>query len=1069
MEKISADYPAAIVREGGLGALLKFLDFFSTNVQRTAVTAAANCCRNISKDHFDQIRDVFPILRDTLTQGDQRLVEQATLAVVRTLESYRHSAENLEGLLTLDVVVAINALLMPSGGSPLLTPSTFSHLLRALTSSARRSAKVTIAFLEAGITNTLYQILTGVLPSSHEGDEQGQGADGQGLAGGIADMAVLQNLAHRPKEQVEESLALICELLPPTPNTGVFDSRGYTEKALTKIKKGRKPPHSAEKPARRSTRLVDGPSAPGSTGPSTPIASGVAVPGATPTDATPTANTVQEAIQKAKREAEAQLNQRIDQLKSQPILVGRFVRLLVPVLVDVYAASVASRVRSKVLAGLIKAISFAQQEDLLETLKLVPMASFLCAIIATKDNPIAVLNALQLVEMLATKLPDVYQVSFQREGVAFEIEELACNELKSVAAEKAKAAAESVVTVKIEPGETVTPPPAGPSVPQDGPSTSSIRAQAMPSNIPEFKPMFTDGSLPSGFSNYLFDMAMETPRPSASRRASGTSVDPEDANILRARVIMAKKVFESDGESKNAATAVLDELKVVISRLCLPESSDGELRDSLHILANKLSGSGEALSSFELLKGGLADGLLEFADVDGTVSSYDRRAMLFDIFSDSSISSPPPLAMLVKLLHESLGRLENFEVETAFNGTVDSSRSTSSFSRTMKVRLQAEEGQNIPKQISTMIISIQAIAQFAQLNDYLQPRIANGGNYPSGSSLSNMFAAYSGMPIPRGGPGGSGASASAAASRILSALNASRPGGLGDLGGPGGDGGFPGLFGSLASSAPESSRLAVSTSSAPATAGAHGSTSAPGTRAVSGSGADHPPRRRSARLSGQGIAASGTASAPTETTGQPAPALSSSAPEPTILPPMPMDLDFDEDDEYSDDDYAEEVFEEDMEEDMPVPEKVVNMNVAPGELRHTPGIAQLAKFSPDGSRVEAKTPEGTRIATPNQATGSSAPPPAAGPSGSGTGTPRTASYAGAVKAAPTDFHLEFTLDGNKLALDDTIYGAVHKYHKAPPGMNMHTGAVTVKFSKVDGPRPATSKSCIAHCADRTCP
>ena len=109
MEKISAEVPSAIVKEGGLGALLNYLPFFSTNVQRTAVTAAANCCRNISADNFTQIRDVFPTLRETLTQADQRLVEQATLAVVRTIEAYRHNASHLEGLLDVPTVVAVNS------------------------------------------------------------------------------------------------------------------------------------------------------------------------------------------------------------------------------------------------------------------------------------------------------------------------------------------------------------------------------------------------------------------------------------------------------------------------------------------------------------------------------------------------------------------------------------------------------------------------------------------------------------------------------------------------------------------------------------------------------------------------------------------------------------------------------------------------------------------------------------------------------------------------------------------------------------------------------------------------
>jgi E3 ubiquitin-protein ligase TRIP12 len=74
-----------------------------------------------------------------------------------------------------------------------------------------------MTLLEADIVDTLYQILTGVLPSDSEEQEQGDSNSGQGLGGGLADMTVMQNLAHRPKDQIEEALSLISELMPPLP------------------------------------------------------------------------------------------------------------------------------------------------------------------------------------------------------------------------------------------------------------------------------------------------------------------------------------------------------------------------------------------------------------------------------------------------------------------------------------------------------------------------------------------------------------------------------------------------------------------------------------------------------------------------------------------------------------------------------------------------------------------------------------------------------------------------------------------------------------------------------------
>ncbi len=219
MEKISEEFPSSIVREGGLAALLNYLDFFSIAVQRTALQAASNCCRNISPDHFTMILGVWPIIRNCLAYSDQRLVEFACLCVIRVVDSYhRSSTENLESLVDTALIRAVNQLLMPAGGSSMIAANTFTLLLRALATAARCSPKITIALLEADIVDTLYQILTGVLPpSSENGYEQGNSSGGQGLGGGLADMTIMENLAHRPKDQVEEALSLISELMPPLP------------------------------------------------------------------------------------------------------------------------------------------------------------------------------------------------------------------------------------------------------------------------------------------------------------------------------------------------------------------------------------------------------------------------------------------------------------------------------------------------------------------------------------------------------------------------------------------------------------------------------------------------------------------------------------------------------------------------------------------------------------------------------------------------------------------------------------------------------------------------------------
>ena len=385
MEKISEEFPSAIVREGGLAALLNYLDFFSIAVQRTALQAASNCCRNVSSEHFPMIRGVWPIIRNCLTYSDQRLVEFACLCVIRVVDSYhRASIENLESLVDADLIRAVNQLLLPAGGSPLIASNTYTLLLRALATSARASAKITVALLEADIVDTLYQILTGVLPSTSDThSDQGDALGGQGLGGGLADMTVMENLAHRPKDQVEEALSLVSELLPPLPkglsrvcspydfltlmSDGVFDHKGYTEKSLARMVKAkakadraaaRLAAHQAHV-AQASSLVVEPVTAPvvahvDREASPAPIATDI--PSQEPDEAGDNM-----AVEMAESEA---VPDRTEILRSKSAVVAKFMQLLVPILIDVYAASVITPVRIKTLTGLLKAVSFLDGDGL---------------------------------------------------------------------------------------------------------------------------------------------------------------------------------------------------------------------------------------------------------------------------------------------------------------------------------------------------------------------------------------------------------------------------------------------------------------------------------------------------------------------------------------------------------------------------------------------------------------------------------------------------------------------------------------------------------------------------------
>ncbi|CAE7224785.1 unnamed protein product [Rhizoctonia solani] len=968
LEKISEEYPSAIVREGGLAALLNFLDFFSTNVQRTALQAAANCCRNVSIDNYNMVKDVFPIIRTVLGYADPRLVEHASLCVIRTIESFRSHPELLEGL--------VDPALLRALMSAAVSPGTFTLVLRALSSATKSSPKIALSLLEADVAGTLYQILTGTVPPADPMDPCG-GADTVAAAAALTDMAVMQNLAHRPKDQVEEALSLVSELMPPLPRDGVFDHRAYSEKALARMVKAK---IKALKSARANPTA--GPSS--STIPEpmdlTPDDPGTVTPVAAPGSATPVARPGSPVhamtpplipgspvIRPVSPSAQPTPTlSRTELLRSKPELIGRYMRLIVPVLVDVYAASVSTQTRTKSLTGILKAMSFSEGEEVNSS---VPIATFVGSILSSRDYPALAICALQLVELLLVKAPNIYKPALRREGVLHEIEVLTDRPLTTKPKEpKADAA-------KQEPKTESSPAPEPVSERDESP-----------------RPMI----------------------PISVKRSSSSVLDPQDAITLRAKVVRFKYL---SGAEESTADPVLERLRGLLGTLRDPGAAEAELKDALKAIASMFGTSGGAsISSYELSKSGLVDGLLRFTtDSALALDVATRQQMVAQAFAPRSTKgtdspSASPLAVLVKKLQESLTRIENFEVVTVSPGAEASRRnSPSMLARQLRLRIVAEEGTDAPRSCSNIVVSIHAIATFQALNDYLRPRVAGAlaGMGAGGSRLSGVLAAFAAA---AGLPAG-------ALSRV--AAGSSGPG--------------------------SGSTSAVQGSSS-------GSTSAPTIG-----------RRRSQRLKAKDNAgaddsntspvAETSPTAETSASGLPPPSLSAAATAESMLAALAAggeaglpvlgseDFDMEHAEDMLNEDLEAEFYEEDMEPQQGSPEKTVSVSL-----------------NDDGTRVEAQTPDGTRVATPNPSTAERPTPSSSS----------KFSYAAALKAKPTDWHLEFSMDGHVLPLDTTIYGAVHNHEArraaasgSSSGSNVASltapslwqGVYTVKYKKVPGPPP----------------
>lgn len=105
-------------------------------------------------------------------------------------------------------------------------------------------------------------------------------------------------------------------------------------------------------------------------------------------------------------------------------LAAAFIRSLFSVLYEVYSSSAGPAVRCKCLKALLRMVYYASPELLKEVLKNQVVSSHIAGMLASSDLRIVV-GALQMAEILMTKLPDVFGVHFRREGVMHQITQLA--------------------------------------------------------------------------------------------------------------------------------------------------------------------------------------------------------------------------------------------------------------------------------------------------------------------------------------------------------------------------------------------------------------------------------------------------------------------------------------------------------------------------------------------------------------------------------------------------------------------------------------------------------------------
>ncbi|KAG9442713.1 hypothetical protein H6P81_018567 [Aristolochia fimbriata] len=199
LKKISQEHPTACLRAGALMAVLSYLDFFSTGVQRVALSTAANMCKKLPSDAADFVMEAVPLLTNLLRYHDSKVLEHASVCLTRIAEAFASSPEKLDELCNhglVDQAASLVSVSNSGGGQASLSTSTYTGLIRLLSTCASGSPLAAKTLLLLGISGILKDILSG--------------------SGLVASISVSPALT-KPPEQIFEIVNLADELLPPLP------------------------------------------------------------------------------------------------------------------------------------------------------------------------------------------------------------------------------------------------------------------------------------------------------------------------------------------------------------------------------------------------------------------------------------------------------------------------------------------------------------------------------------------------------------------------------------------------------------------------------------------------------------------------------------------------------------------------------------------------------------------------------------------------------------------------------------------------------------------------------------
>ncbi|XP_052173032.1 E3 ubiquitin-protein ligase UPL4 isoform X2 [Diospyros lotus] len=98
LEKISHEEPLACLQSGAIMAVLTHIDFFSTSIQRVALSSVVNICKKLPSECPSPFMEAVPILCNLLRYEDRQLVENVATSLIKIAERVQDNSDMLDEL-----------------------------------------------------------------------------------------------------------------------------------------------------------------------------------------------------------------------------------------------------------------------------------------------------------------------------------------------------------------------------------------------------------------------------------------------------------------------------------------------------------------------------------------------------------------------------------------------------------------------------------------------------------------------------------------------------------------------------------------------------------------------------------------------------------------------------------------------------------------------------------------------------------------------------------------------------------------------------------------------------------